>query len=75
LATPIRALFNRLKWAFSEAVPLLKRQSPEAKSYADRIEKEHSKARSHSQLAVKLGRSVYFMLKRKGAFDLNRIIS
>ena len=63
-----------LKWAFSEAVPLLKRCCPEAKAFADRIEKKHSKARAHSYLAVKLGRAVYCMLKRKEAFELDRLL-
>jgi transposase len=63
-----------LKWAFSEAVPLLKRESPEAKTYAERIEKKHGKARAHSNLAVKLGRAVYFMLRRGRPFDLNKTL-
>jgi transposase len=63
-----------LKWAFSEAVPLLKRQSPQAKDYCQRIEKKHGKARANSLLAVKLGRAVYFMLRRKEVFDINRMI-
>lgn len=63
-----------LKWAFSEAVPLLKRQSPQAKAFCTRIEKKHGKARANSLLAVKLGRAVYFMLRRGDVFDINRMI-
>ena len=63
-----------LKWAFSEAVPLLKRQSPEAKAYCQRIENKHGKARAHSLLAVKLGRAVYFMLRRRAVFEIDRLI-
>lgn len=63
-----------LKWAFSEAVPLLKRCCPEVKTFADRIEKKHSKARAFSYLAVKLGRAVYYMLKRGEAFELDRML-
>ena len=63
-----------LKWAFSEAVPLIKRQSPEAKAFCQRIEKKHGKARANSLLAVKLGRAVYFMLRRKDVFDIKRMI-
>ena len=59
-----------LKWAFSEAITLLKRQSPEVKAWAERIEKKHNRARAHSLLAIKLGRAVYWMLRRKTAFDL-----
>lgn len=63
-----------LKWAFSEAVPLLKRQSPEAKAFCARIEKKHGKARANSLLAVKLGRAVYFMLRRGDVFDIRKTI-
>lgn len=59
-----------LKWAFSEAVPLLKRQCPAAAQYAARIEKKHNKARAMSLLAVKLGRGVYYMLRQKRPFDV-----
>ena len=58
-----------LKWGFSEAITLLKRESPEAKAFAERIEKKHSKARANTLLAIKLGRAVYWMWTRKTAFD------
>ena len=60
-----------LKWAFSEAITLLKRECPQAKAFAERIEKKHNKARANTLLAIKLGRAVYWMLKRKAAFDPN----
>ena len=63
-----------LKWAFSEAVPLLKRCCPEASDFVDRIEKKRGKARAFSYLAVKLGRAVYYMLKRGEAFELDRML-
>ncbi len=62
-----------LKWAFSEAVPLLKRQCSRAKAYCNRIENKHGPARANTLLAVKLGRAVYFMLRRGQVFDINRI--
>lgn len=58
-----------LKWAFSEAVPLIKRTCPEAAAFAARHEKKHNKARANTLLAIKLGRAVYHMLRRKEAFD------
>ena len=58
-----------LKWAFSEAITLLKRECPAAKTFAERIEKKHNKARANTLLAIKLGRAVYWMWKRKTAFD------
>ena len=60
-----------LKWAFSEAVPGMKRCCSEAAAFLRDIEKKHNKARANSQLAVKLGRAVYYMLKRKEGFDVN----
>ena len=60
-----------LKWAFSEAIALLKRECSQAKAFADRIEKKHNKARANTLLAIKLGRAVYWMWKRKRAFDPN----
>ena len=63
-----------LKWAFSEAITLLKRQSAEAKAFAERIEKKHNKARANTLLAIKLGRAVYWMCKRKTAFDPNTFL-
>jgi len=64
-----------LKWAFSEAIPLLKRCSPEVKDWARRMEKKHSAARANSILAAKLGRAVYFMLRRGVVFDVKRMIN
>ena len=58
-----------LKWAFSEAISLLKRECPQAKNFAERIEKKHNRARANSLLAVKLGRAVYWMLRRKTSFN------
>ena len=58
-----------LKWAFSEAISLLKRECPHAKDFTAAIEKKHNKARANTLLAIKLGRCVYWMLKRKTAFD------
>jgi len=62
-----------LKWAFSEAITLLKRESPQAKSWVKRMEKKHTKARVNSQLATKLGRAIYFMLRRRAPFNVDRM--
>ena len=59
-----------LKWAFSEAMALLMRQSQEAKDYVARLEKKHGKSKAMSILAHKLGRAVYTIIKRKDAFDV-----
>jgi transposase len=59
-----------LKWAFSEAICLLLRESPEAQRFVARKEKKHGKAKSLSILAAKLGRAVYWMLRKQEAFDV-----
>jgi len=61
-----------LKWAFSEASLLMLRELPAAKSFVARMEKKHGKAKALSILAARLGRTVYWMLKRQEAFDVNR---
>jgi len=63
-----------LRWAFGEAIQLLKRESKEVLEYARRLEKKHGKARATNILAVKLGRSVYYMLRDDRAFDLNKFL-
>jgi transposase len=63
-----------LRWAFGEAIQLLKRESKEVLEYARRLEKKHGKARATNILAVKLGRSIYYMLRDDRAFDLNKFL-
>jgi len=59
-----------LKWAFSEATVLFLRANPPAQCYVDKLRKKHGKAKSLSILAHKLGRAVYFMMKRKESFSM-----
>jgi transposase len=58
-----------LKWAFSEAVLWMLRNSEEAKAFLKRKEKKYGKARAMTLLARKIARAVYQMLKRKEPFD------
>ncbi|NOZ72775.1 MAG: IS110 family transposase [Chloroflexi bacterium] len=64
-----------LKWAFSEAATLFKIKCDRAKPYVARLEKKHGKGKATGILAHKLGRTVYTMLKRKQAFDVNRFFA
>jgi hypothetical protein len=64
-----------LKWAFSEAAVLFLRGNTKAKKYIDKISERHGKGKSLSILAHKIGRSVYFMLKRKQVFNMNQFFS
>jgi transposase len=60
-----------LKWAFSEAAVLFLRGNPPAQRYIEKLRRKHGKAKSLSILAHKLGRAVYFMLKRKESFSID----
>jgi len=64
-----------LKWAFSEAAHLFKNKCKRAKPYAMRLEKKHGKGKATGILAHKIGRTVYYMLKRKQAFDVKRFFA
>lgn len=59
-----------LRWAFGEAVCLLMRECPQAKRWVDRKAAKYGKAKALSLLSAKLGRAVYWMLRRKEPFDV-----
>jgi len=61
-----------LKWAFSEAACLLIKTSDKAKKFKARMEKKYGKAKAMSILSHRIGRSVYFMLKKQRVFDETR---
>lgn len=58
-----------LKLAFSEAAVLFLRNNPKGLQYLKKLQKRMSKAKALSALAHKLGRTVFFMLKRGRMFD------
>jgi transposase len=64
-----------LKWAFSEASVLFLRANPKGQSYLQKLQSKHGKAKALSILAHKLGRAVYYMLKREKAFDMKKFFS
>jgi transposase len=64
-----------LKWAFSEAAVIFLRGNPTAKAYVNRLTKRHNKGKALSILAHKLGRAVYFILKRKEPFTMERFFA
>jgi transposase len=64
-----------LKWAFSEAAVLFLHSNPDGMAYKKRLEKKHGKSKALSILAHKLGRAVYYMLKRERAFDMNKFLA
>jgi transposase len=64
-----------LKWAFSEAAVLFLRANPQGLKYKKRLEKKHGKSKALSILAHRLGRTVYYMLLRKKAFDMKKFLA
>jgi transposase len=64
-----------LKWAFSEAAVLFLRDHPAGQQLLVRLEKKHGKGKALTILAHKLSRAVYYMLKRKVAFDTHRFLN
>jgi transposase len=64
-----------LKWAFSEAAVGMLRENQQAQSYHMRLVSKHGKGKALTILAHKLGRAVYFMLKRGEAFDIDIFFS
>jgi transposase len=64
-----------LKWAFSEAAVLFLRGNEDAKVWIEKKAQQHNKARALTLLAHKLGRAVYFMLKRSQVFDQTRFLN
>jgi transposase len=63
-----------LKWAFSEAAVLFLRDNPAGQKYVTRLEKKHGQGKALTLLAQKLGRAVYYMLKRQQAFDVHKFL-
>jgi len=61
-----------LKWAFSEAAVLFLRNNEPAKRLQQRLLSKYGKAKALSLIAQKLGRTAYYMLKRKEPFIATR---
>lgn len=64
-----------LKWAFSEVAVLFLRNNPEGQKYLARLEKKHSKGKALTILAHHLARTVYHLLRREQAFDMNKFLN
>ena len=58
-----------LKWAFSEGAVLFLRNNERGQRWHDKLVQRYGKAKAMSIIAQKLGRTVYYMLKRKEAFN------
>jgi transposase len=63
-----------LTWAFSAAAVLCLRDHPAGQKSLTRVEKQHGQGTALTLLAQKLGRAVYYMLKRQKAFDMDKFL-
>src|SRR5918994_823533 len=61
-------------WAFSEAAVLFLRNHPPGQKFLARLETKHGKGKALTVLAHKWARAVYYMLKRRTAFDMQRFL-
>lgn len=64
-----------LRWAFSEAVLLLIRESEAVKELHNQLKNRYGKARALAILSHKLGRAVFYMLKNKEAFKIKTFVN
>ena len=64
-----------LKWAFGEAACLFLRNCERAKTWMQRKEKKHGKAKALAILAAKLGRTVYHLWRKREVFDETRVFA
>ncbi len=62
-----------LRWSFGEAAAGFPRKNPVGQKITDRLRRKYDK-NAMNVLAHKLGRAVYFMLKRNEAFDIQRLM-
>lgn len=66
---------HHLKWAIKEASILMLRYSSQVKAYVAKLERKYNKGKALGIFAHKLGRTIYFMLKNKEAFDMERFFA
>lgn len=63
-----------LRWTFGEAAAGFSRKNPAGQRVVERLKRKYDR-KTMNVLAHKLGRAVYFMLKRNEAFDINRLMN
>jgi transposase len=63
---------HHLKWAIKESAILMLRDSEQAKQYVASLERKYNKGKALGIFTHKLGRTIYFMLKNKEAFNMER---
>jgi transposase len=66
---------HHLKWACNEAAILMLRESEKAKQYVAKLERQYNKGKALGIFTHKIGRAVYFILKNKEAFNMDKFFS
>jgi transposase len=64
-----------LKWAIKEAAILFIRESDQVKKYVDKMTRKHDKGKAMGLLTHKLGRTIYYMLKNKEPFKMEKFFA
>ena len=64
-----------LRWAFGDAAVLFLRGNPAAQKWLAKKTQKHNKAKALTILAHKLGRAVFYMLKRQTLFDQEKFLA
>jgi transposase len=64
-----------LRWAFGQLAISAQRFYPELKEYTQKLIKKYGNAKAYTLLAHKFAVAVYYMLKNRSAFDLNKFVS
>lgn len=64
-----------LRWVFGQLAVNAQRFYPSVKEYTLRLIKKHGKARAYTYLAHKYAIVVYYMLKNKTAFDVEKFVA
>ncbi len=63
---------HHLKWAIKEATILLLRESDQAKAYLAKMSRKYNKGKALGILTHKLGRAIYYILKKKETFNMEQ---
>jgi transposase len=66
---------HHLKWACNESAILMLRESEKAKQYVAKLERKYNKGKALGILTHKIGRTVYYILKNKEAFNMEKFFS
>jgi transposase len=64
-----------LRWVFGQLAISAQRFYPELKVYTQKLIKKYGNAKAYTLLAHKFAVTVYYMLKNRSAFELNKFVS